>query len=60
MTTTYVDDPFLVYIIPGTTEGVKLYLKAITATSEDDKIDISITSAQKFLDLVHKHTQLFG
>ena len=50
MTTSYVDDPFLANINPGTTEGAKLYLKAIAATSEDDKFDISITSAQKFLD----------
>ena len=60
MTTTYVDDSFLVDINPGTTEGAKLYLKAIAATSEDDKFDISITSAQKFLDLVQNDTQRFG
>ena len=56
MTTTYVDEPFLADISPGATEGAKLYLKAITATSEDDKFDISITSAQKYLDLVHNDT----
>ena len=56
----FVDDPFGGNIIPGTSEGVKLYLKATASILEDDKFDINITSAQKFVDMVTKDANNFG
>ena len=43
--TTYVEDPFSVGINPGTTEGLKLYMKAIAdrATKEDMSQSITIS-----------------
>ena len=56
----FVDDPFKGNINPGTSDGAKLYLKATASTKEDDKIEINITSAQKFVDMVTKDTNNFG
>ena len=56
----FVDDPFKGNINPGTSDGAKLYLKATANTAEDDKFEITITSAQKFVDMVTKDTNNFG
>ena len=56
----FVDDPFKGNINPGTSEGAKLYLKATASISEDDKFEINITSAQKFVDMVTKDANNFG
>ena len=41
-------------------EGAKLYLKATASISQDDKFEINITSAQKFVDVVTKDANTFG
>ena len=56
----FVDDPFKGNINPGTSEGAKLYLKATASISEDDKFEININSAQKFVDMVTKDANDFG
>ena len=56
----FVDDPFKGNINPSTSEGAKLYLKATASISDDDKFDINITSAQKFVDMVTKDANNFG
>lgn len=56
----FVDGPFKGNINPGTSDGAKLYLKATASTAEDDKIEITVTSAQKFVDMVTKDTNNFG
>ena len=56
----FVDDPFKGNIYPGTAEGAKLYVKATASISEDDKFEINITSAQKFVDVVTKDANTFG
>ena len=56
----FVDDPFKGNINPGTAEGAKLYLKATASISDDDKFEIKITSAQKFVDVVTKDANTFG
>ena len=56
----FVDDPFKGNINPGTAEGAKLYLKATASIAEDDKFEINITSAQKFVDVVTKDANTFG
>ena len=56
----FVGDPFKGNINPGTAEGAKLYLKATTAIPDDDKFEINISSAQKFVDLVTKDATNFG
>ena len=50
----FVDDHFKGNTNPGTSEGAKLYLKATASISEDDKFDINLNSAQKFVDMVTK------
>ena len=35
---------------PGTSDGVKLYMKATVSINDEDKFDINISNAQKFLD----------
>ena len=56
----FVDDPFKGNINSGTADGAKLYLKATASISEDDKFEINITSAQKFVDMVTKDANTFG
>ena len=56
----FVDDPYHGDINPGTTEGAKLYLKATTAIKEDEKFDLNISTAQKFLDLMRRDSNNFG
>ena len=56
----FVDDPFKGNINPGTAEGAKLYLKASASISDDDKFEINITSADKFVDVVTKDANTFG
>jgi len=56
----FVDDPFHGDINPGTTDGAKLYLKATASILEEDKFDLSISSAQKFLDLMRRDSANFG
>ena len=55
----FVDDPFKGNKA-GTAEGAKLYLKATAGISEDDKFEIKITLAQKFVDIVTKDANTFG
>ena len=56
----FVDDPFQGDINPGTTEGAKLYLKATSVIPEEDKFDLNISTAQKFLDLIRRDANNFG
>ena len=56
----FVDDPFKGNINPGTSDGAKLYMKATSAINEDEKFDINIKNAQKFLDHVNRDTNNFG
>ena len=56
----WTDDPFRGNIRPGTTEGQKLYLKAIAKIDDDDKYDINIENAQKFLDDMSQDANNFG
>ena len=43
--TTYIEDPFSVGINPGTSEGLKLYLKAITDRTTKEEITQSNVKA---------------
>ena len=56
----FVDDPFRRDINPGSAEGTKLFLQATEQTPEDEKFDISISSAQKFMDRILKDADSFG
>jgi len=56
----FVDDPYHGNINPGTTDGAKLYLKATASIPEEDKFDLNISSAQKFLDLMRRDSTNFG
>jgi len=56
----FVDDPYHGNINPGTTDGAKLYLKATASISDDDKFDLNISSAQKFLDVMRRDATNFG
>lgn len=56
----FVDDPYQRDINPGSTDGTKLYHKATAAIPEDEKFDLTISSAQKFLDLMRKDLNSFG
>jgi len=56
----FVDDPFKGRINPGTSEGAKLYMKATAKIDEDDKFDVNIENAQKFLDKMTRDTNTFG
>ena len=56
----FIDDPFLGNINPGTKTGAQLYLKATAVTQEEDKFDLNISSAQKFLDLMTQDADVFG
>ena len=56
----WTDDPFRGNIQPGTTEGQKLYLKAIAKIDDDDKYEINIENAQKFLDDMSQDANNFG
>ena len=58
--TEYVDDPFHGNINPGTITGAQLYLKATASISEEDKFDLNISTAQKFLDLMTQDADAFG
>ena len=56
----FVDDPYHGDINPGTTAAAKFYLKATAAISEDDKFDLNISSAQKFLNFMRRDANNFG
>ena len=56
----FVDDPFKGNINPGTSEGAKLYMKAKATLDNDDKFDINMSNAQKFLDCMTRDTNTFG
>ena len=56
----FIDDPFQGNINPGTKTGAQLYLKATAAIAEEDKFDLNISSAQKFLDLMTLDADAFG
>ena len=56
----YIDDPFHGNINPGTKTGSQLYLKATASIPEEDKFDLNISSAQKFLDLIDQDADAFG
>ena len=56
----WTDDPFRGNIQPGTTEGQKLYLKAIAKINDDDKYEVNIENAQKCLDDMSKDANNFG
>ena len=56
----YVDDPFHGNINPSTKTGSQLYLKATACIPEEDKFDLNISSAQKFLDLMSQDADAFG
>ena len=56
----WTEDPFRGNIRPGTTEGLKLYLKASAKIDEDDKYDVNIENAQKFLDDMSQDANNFG
>ena len=53
----FVDDPYQGDINPGTTDGAKLYLKATASISDDEKFDLTISSAQKFFDLMRRDSK---
>ena len=56
----FVDDPFKGNINPGTLDGAKLYMKAMAPIDDDDKFDVNINNAQKFLDHMTRDTNTFG
>jgi len=56
----FIDDPFHGNINPGTKTGAQLYLKATAVTKEEDKFDLNMSSAQKFLDLMTQDADAFG
>ena len=56
----FVDDLYQGDINPGTTDGAKLYIKATAAIPEDEKFDLTILMAQKFLDLMQRDSNNFG
>ena len=56
----FVDDPYQGDINPGTTDGAKLYIKATAAIPEDEKFDLTISTAQKFLDLMQRDSNNFS
>ena len=56
----FICDPFYGNINPGTKIGAQLYLKATASISEDDKFDLKISTAQKFLDLMTQDADAFG
>ena len=56
----FVDDPFIGDINPGTSEGAKLYMKGTAQIDDDDKFDITIANAQKFLYHMTRDTNTFG
>ena len=58
--TIFVGDPYHGNNNPGTTGGAKLYLKATASIPEEDKFDLNISSAQKFLDLMRQDSTKFG
>ena len=47
-------------INPNTSEGQKLYLKATAKIPDDERFDISIANARKFLDKMNRDTNQFG
>ena len=56
----FIDDPYHGKINPGTKTGAQLYLKATASIAEEDKFDLNIVSAQKFLDLMTHDADAFG
>jgi len=56
----FVVDPFKGNINPGTSEGSKLYTKATATIDDDEKFDLNIENAQKFLDHMTRDTNKFG
>ena len=58
--TVYYSDPFQENIDPTSSDGAKLYLKAIAELKDDEKFEINITNAQKFLDQLEIDTENYG
>ena len=56
----FVDNPFAGDINPGTPEGAKLYMKGTAQIDNDDKFDITIDNAQRFLNRMSRDTNTFG
>ena len=56
----YVTNPYLGNINPGDTNGSKLYLKATEELSKENKIDIKVDNAHKFIDQVRSDANKFG
>jgi hypothetical protein len=56
----YVTNPYLGDINPGETNGSKLYLKATEELSKENKIDIKVENAHKFIDQVRSDANKFG
>ena len=56
----FIDDPFDGNINPGTKTGAQLYLKATASIPEQDKFDLNISTAQKFLDFMTQDADAFG
>ena len=56
----FVNDLYHGNIDPGTMEGAKLSLKATASISEEDKFDLKISTAQKFIDLMRRDSTKFG
>ena len=56
----YVTNPYLGNINPGDTNGSKLYLKATEELSKENKIDIKVENAHKFIDQVRSDANKFG
>jgi len=53
-------NPYLGNINPNTSEGQKLYMKATAKIPDDERFDISIANARKFLDKMSRDTNQFG
>ena len=51
-TTSYFTNPYLGNINPGDPNGSKLYIKAREELSKDNKIEIKVENAHKFIDQV--------
>jgi hypothetical protein len=56
----YVTNPYLGDINPGDSNGSKLYLKATEELSKENKIEIKVENAHKFIDQVRSDANKFG
>ena len=60
MAALFVTDPFKGNINPGAGEGAKLFRQATADIKTEDKFDITIENAKKFVSALRKDAKDFG